>query len=211
MFYSLQGEGAHTGRPAIFLRFSGCNLWNGKESDRENAICSFCDTDFIGTDGQNGGKFSQAEQLVRNLLLLWPTSNTEDRYVILTGGEPALQVDSELIDALHAEKFEIGIETNGTKSLPTGIDWVCISPKGKSNVILTQCDELKLVYPQIDCHPNNFSNMKAKVRYLSPLNPHEDKSLIPTKQSATDACIEYCLVNPQWRLCLQTHKILNID
>ncbi|AJQ96180.1 7-carboxy-7-deazaguanine synthase [Gynuella sunshinyii] len=210
MFYSLQGEGAHTGRPAIFLRFSGCNLWSGLEKHRREAICQFCDTDFIGTDGQNGGKFKDATTLADTVSRLWP-SNQQNRYVICTGGEPALQLDTELILAFKDLGFEVGIETNGTLPLPKGIDWICVSPKGRSTVVVKQCHELKLVYPQPDAMPDRFTDIDAGVRYLSPKNPYDSDHLIISEQSSTRACIEYCLAHPQWRLCLQTHKILKID
>lgn len=210
IFYSLQGEGAHTGRPAIFLRFSGCNLWSGRESDRNKAICQFCDTDFVGTNGQNGGKY-QLNDLISVLLSLWPENSDQPPYVICTGGEPALQLDQKLVIALHKAQFEIGIETNGTRLLPDDIDWICISPKGNAEVVLTRCNELKLVYPQQDCHPAQFDHFEAEFKYLSPQNPPNLKHLVATDQNATKATIDYCLRHPQWRLCLQTHKILNID
>ncbi|WP_428241645.1 7-carboxy-7-deazaguanine synthase [Gynuella sp.] len=210
MFYSLQGEGAHTGRPAIFLRFSGCNLWSGQEKHRSEAICQFCDTDFIGTDGQKGGKFKDATTLADTVLQLWP-ADQQNRYIICTGGEPALQLDTELIVALKDLGFEIGIETNGTLPLPEGIDWICVSPKGRSTVVVKQCHELKLVYPQADAMPDRFTDIDAGVRYLSPKNPYNTDHLIISEQSSTQACIQYCLTHPQWRLCLQTHKILKID
>lgn len=209
MFYSLQGEGAHTGRPAIFLRFSGCNLWNGREQDRSKAVCQFCDTDFVGTDGNNGGKFSDARELAKQVNRLWPR-DTDNKYVICTGGEPALQLNETLIKELKTLGFEVGVETNGTKPLPAGIDWVCLSPKGASEVILTDVDELKLVYPQPEALPDRFSYIKAAVRYLSPKNPPSG-IVIVSEQTSTQECIQYCLNHPEWRLCLQTHKILNIE
>lgn len=209
-FYSLQGEGAHTGRPAVFCRFTGCNLWSGREADRTTAVCSFCDTDFIGTDGQHGGKFKSAELLVEHILTLWPANEAAHRYVIFTGGEPLLQLDSDLIEAMHAAGFEVGVETNGTLAPPLGIDWLCVSPKGDSNVVIDQCDELKLVYPQNDALPERFAHITAKHYYLSPMNPPLADLISPQSENVK-ATIRYCLAHPQWRLTLQTHKILGVD
>jgi len=211
MFYSLQGEGAHTGRPAIFLRFSGCNLWNGKESHRQNSICTFCDTDFIGTNGINGGKFDTAQDLANHVNKIWPNNDRLNKYVICTGGEPALQLDNALLDALHEFNFEVGIETNGTLPLPENLDWICVSPKGSSDVVIKTCNELKLVFPQSNCLPERFTGINADLRYLSPLNDPSSSHLNPSMEPNTKACIEYCLNHPEWRLCLQTHKILNIE
>lgn len=211
MFYSLQGEGAHTGRPAIFLRFAGCNLWNGREADRADAVCNFCDTDFIGVDGQNGGKFKTASSLVAAVVSLWPKDAEEPPYVICTGGEPALQLDDALVTAFQQAGVVIGIETNGTLPLPEGIDWICVSPKGASEVVVSHCDELKLVYPQPEAMPERFDAITAKVRYLSPKNDPRQESIIVSEVDSTHACIQYCLANPKWRLCLQTHKLLGID
>lgn len=208
-FYSLQGEGAHTGRPAVFCRFTGCNLWSGRESDRATAVCSFCDTDFLGTDGQHGGKFKTAAQLVEHILSLWPPGETH-RYVIFTGGEPLLQLDTELVEAMHAAGFEVGVETNGTLPPPPDIDWLCVSPKGKSDVVIDQCDELKLVFPQIDAPPERFAHVTAKHYYLSPMNPPLADLISPQSENVK-ATIRYCLAHPQWRLTLQTHKILGVD
>ena len=203
-FYTLQGEGAHAGRPAIFCRFTGCNLWSGREEDRANAVCNFCDTDFVGTDGQNGGKFPTSEALVTHLKRFWPHTDTTPPYLVCTGGEPALQLDQALVDALHAQGFIIAIETNGTKSLPDGIDWICVSPKADANVIITHGNELKLVYPQRLARPEQFINMEFEHFYLQPLDgQHADQSL--------KDCIQYCLQNPTWKLSLQTHKIIGID
>ncbi|WP_119395531.1 7-carboxy-7-deazaguanine synthase [Salinibius halmophilus] len=209
-FYTLQGEGAQAGRPAVFCRFTGCNLWNGKAASRTDAICTFCDTDFIGTDGQNGGKFADAHALVSHLNQLWQ-GQTQDRFVVLTGGEPALQVDSPLIETLHAHGYFIAIETNGTKALPKGIDWVCLSPKGASDVVLKACDELKLVFPQPSAPPERFAHISAKVRYLSPLNPYDADSIYPARNEHTQQAINYCLQHSEWRLTLQTHKVVGID
>ncbi|BCE01941.1 7-carboxy-7-deazaguanine synthase [Marinicellulosiphila megalodicopiae] len=209
-FYSLQGEGAQTGRPAIFCRFSGCNLWNGKESSRNNAICNFCDTDIIGSDGINGGKFKNDAQLVSHILNLWPDSDTP-AYIIFTGGEPALQITQSLIDLFKSKNCILAIETNGTIPLPQNIDWVCVSPKGKSEVILSNCNELKLVYPQVDALPARFETIKADYYFISPKNPLGTNSIISNENSSLTQCLQYCLDNPKWRLSLQTHKILNID
>lgn len=204
IFYTLQGEGAQSGRASVFCRFTGCNLWSGREQDRSGAICDFCDTDFIGTDGQNGGKFADAEALASRIDSFWPDNNPNRKYVVCTGGEPALQLDSTLIDALHAQGFEIAIETNGTRPLPEGIDWVCVSPKGKSEVIITQGDELKLVYPQSDALPERFAHLDFHHFYLQPLDS-------PLQNNHTRRCIDYCMAHPQWKLSLQTHKVLGID
>lgn len=204
IFYTLQGEGAHSGRPAIFCRFTGCNLWSGREEDRANAVCSFCDTDFVGTDGQNGGKFTNSTSLVAHLKRFWPDDSDVPPYLVCTGGEPALQLDQALVDALHSHGFIIAIETNGTKPLPLGIDWICVSPKANADVIITQGNELKLVYPQRLAAPERFSNMAFEHFYLQPLDG----------KNATEslkATLSYCLQNPKWKLSLQTHKIIGID
>lgn len=208
-FYSLQGEGAHTGRPALFCRFTGCNLWSGREADRATSICRFCDTDFIGTDGQNGGKFKTAHALTEHLLALWP-ANQDHRYVIFTGGEPLLQLDTPLIDAMHDAGFVVGVETNGTLPAPQGVDWLCVSPKGASTVVIQHCDELKLVYPQTEAMPERFAHIAAKHYYLSPQNPPHDQA-ISLQTETVKATIAYCLAHPKWRLTLQTHKLLGVD
>lgn len=210
MFYSLQGEGLQTGRPSIFVRFAGCNLWSGREQDRATAVCDFCDTDFVGVDGQHGGKFATVDELCKAILALWPARSITP-YIIFTGGEPALQLDQPLVDKLHELGCEIGIESNGTRPLPSGIDWVCISPKGDSEVIITECDELKLVFPQPKAMPERFEHIQAKVRFLSPLNPPDAEMLILSTQETVKQALQYCLDHPQWRLSLQTHKLLNID
>lgn len=210
MFYTLQGEGFHTGRPAVFCRFSGCNLWTGREQDRAKSICRFCDTDFVGTDGQNGGKFRTADDLAERISQFWPQQYNE-RFVVFTGGEPALQLNNELINALHDRGFECAVESNGTLPLPENLDWVCISPKGASDIVIQQCDELKLVYPQAEAPPERFDNIKARLRFLSPQNDWTDANLIPGNNPHTQACIDYCLENPTWRLTMQSHKILHID
>ncbi|BBP43965.1 7-carboxy-7-deazaguanine synthase [Thiosulfativibrio zosterae] len=206
VFYSVQGEGFHAGRPAIFCRLSNCNLWTGREEDRDDAVCKFCDTDFIGTDGQNGGSFASANDLVQHLLNFWPDASVAP-FVVLTGGEPLLQVDQTLVDALHAAQFEIAIETNGTKRPPKGIDWICVSPKANAQVILTQGHELKLVYPQLENQPSDFSDLDFSFFYLQPLDTGEPK----TQHANLKACLAYCLKHPKWRLSLQTHKILGVD
>lgn len=214
MFYSLQGEGARAGRAAVFCRFSKCNLWNGREDSRASAVCNFCDTDILGTDGQNGGSFKNAEALGNAIAALWPDeSGTRAKpYVIFTGGEPLLQLDSALVEAMHARGYEVAIETNGTLNAPSGIDWVCISPKGSSELVLTECDELKLVYPQNDALPDRYQDFKAKHFFLSPMaNPALRSGQDNQKSLNTQRALDYCLAHPQWRLSLQLHKLLDID
>ena len=208
MFYTLQGEGAQAGRPAVFCRFTGCNLWNGRERDRAKSICDFCDTDFVGTNGQNGGKFSNAEDLATKISSFWPQANVGSKtegvpYVVFTGGEPALQLDDALIFALKAQSFEIAIETNGTKPLPAGIDWICVSPKSNAEVIIKSGQELKLVYPQLLAMPERFKNLNFEHFYLQPMGE--------TSTNHTQAVIKYCMSHPHWKLSLQTHKIIGID
>lgn len=204
IFYTLQGEGAQAGRPSVFCRFTGCNLWSGREQDRSKAVCDFCDTDFIGTDGQNGGKFTTAAELAARIASFWPKQDSQRRYVVCTGGEPALQLDEALIDALHEEGFEIAIETNGTKPLPAGIDWICVSPKADAEVIITRGHELKLVYPQSLAPPERFADLEFDNFYLQPMDG-------PLQGQYTRRCIDYCLQHPRWQLSLQTHKMLGID
>jgi 7-carboxy-7-deazaguanine synthase len=210
MFYTLQGEGYHSGRPAVFCRFTGCNLWSGREQDRSNAICQFCDTDFVGIDGQKGGKFRTTRDLAERISRFWPESQAH-RFVVFTGGEPGLQLTSELIDTMHEFGFECAVESNGTVALPDNLDWICISPKGVSEVIINRCNELKLVYPQPEALPERFAYIDASHRYLSPMNNWQDSMLIPGQNPNTRQCIDYCLQNPQWKLTLQSHKVLNID
>ena len=210
IFPTLQGEGAHAGRVAVFCRFAGCNLWSGREADRANAVCQFCDTDFIGTDGTLGGRYGSAEELARAVAAQWTGTreNGQDhrqdhRYVVLTGGEPLLQVDAALVDALHACGFEIGVETNGTILPPEGLDWICVSPKAGSELVLRHGDELKLVYPQADAMPQAFEGLAFERFSLQPMDG-------PDVAENTARAIDYCLRHPQWRLSLQTHKTLGI-
>jgi 7-carboxy-7-deazaguanine synthase len=203
MFYTLQGEGNQAGRPAVFCRFSGCNLWSGREQDRANAVCTFCDTDFVGTDGEGGDKFKNAEALAHAIDSFWPISHQNQKYVVLTGGEPLLQVDAPLILALHKLNFTIAVETNGTITPPSGIDWICVSPKSTANLKITKGDELKLVYPQLDSLPNQYEHLDFKHFYLQPMDN------INTEDNIQGA-MNYCKNNPKWRLGLQQHKILRI-
>ncbi|MBK7806246.1 MAG: 7-carboxy-7-deazaguanine synthase [Saprospiraceae bacterium] len=202
IYYTIQGEGFHAGRPAVFCRFSGCNLWSGREVDREKAICTFCDTNFWGTDGINGGKYT-ASELAEKIKSLWPVDH-ESLFVVCTGGEPALQMDETLIHVFHDYGFEIAIETNGTVELADGIDWICVSPKADTEIIVKTGGELKLVYPQIENQPSDFLHLDFKHFYLQPL---DDKN----QSENIRKTIEYCLANPQWKLSVQTHKFLGID
>ncbi len=203
IYYTLQGEGAQTGRAAVFLRFAGCNLWSGLEKDRGEAVCQFCDTDFIGTDGPGGGKFADAAALARAVFAQWPAQAKAKPYVVCTGGEPLLQLDREAIDALHEKGFEIGIETNGTLLPPPGIDWICVSPKADSEQKLMRGDELKLVYPQDGAPPERFAGQDFRNFFLQPMDN-------ATRAANTEAATQYCLDHPQWRLSLQTHKLIGI-
>jgi 7-carboxy-7-deazaguanine synthase (Cx14CxxC type) len=204
IFYSLQGEGAYTGRPAVFCRFAGCNLWNGRETDRAAADCRFCDTDFVGTEGTGGGRFARATDLAGAIASLWPEdAGGSHRFVVLTGGEPLLQVDEALIDELHDRGFEIAVETNGTRLPPAGVDWICVSPKANAPLRLTWGNELKLVYPQPGAEPELFTSLAFAHFFLQPMDG-------PERERNTRLAIEYCLANPRWRLSLQTHKITGI-
>lgn len=203
IFYTLQGEGAQAGRPAVFCRFSGCNLWSGREEDRHKAICQFCDTDFWGTDGLNGGRYASAKDLAGKIASLWPDLSEGKPYVVCTGGEPMLQLDQALVDALHDIGFEIAVETNGTIEAPQGIDWICVSPKAHTEIIITQGQELKLVYPQTDALPHQFKDLDFEHFYLQPMDG-------TATQENTQACVQFCMEHPQWKLSLQTHKMLNI-
>jgi 7-carboxy-7-deazaguanine synthase (Cx14CxxC type) len=204
IFYTLQGEGAQTGRAAVFCRFSGCNLWSGRESDRAAAICKFCDTDFIGVDGPGGGRFDSAEDLAAAVERAWPAeSGLGRRYVVCTGGEPLLQLDATLIAALHGRHFEIAVETNGTIPAPDGVDWLCVSPKLGAELKQRSGDELKLVYPQTGSDPADFELLSFRHFFLQPMDG-------PARAANTELVLRYCLAHPQWRLSLQTHKILGI-
>ncbi len=203
IFYTLQGEGAQSGRPAVFCRFSGCNLWSGREVDRHKAICQFCDTDFWGTDGENGGTYTAIE-LVEKVISLWPTTQPiTPVYVVCTGGEPLLQLDETLINVFHEKNCLVAVETNGTIDPPPGIDWLCVSPKANAKLVVTKGDELKLVYPQPGAMPNLFEHLDFDFFYLQPMDG-------PDLQKHTPLTLAYCRDHPQWRLSLQTHKILNI-
>jgi 7-carboxy-7-deazaguanine synthase len=202
IFLTLQGEGAHAGRAAVFCRFSGCNLWTGREEDRAAATCQFCDTDFVGMDGTLGGRYATADDLADTIAAQW-VGTPPDRYVVLTGGEPLLQVDKAFIDALHARGFEIGIETNGTIEPPEGIDWLCVSPKAGADLVVKQGHELKLVYPQAENRPEDFTDLAFERFSLQPMDG-------PEVADNTARAIDYCLQHPQWRLSLQTHKTLGI-
>ncbi|MBE0592990.1 MAG: 7-carboxy-7-deazaguanine synthase, partial [Gemmatimonadales bacterium] len=187
IFYTLQGEGAQAGRPAVFCRFAGCNLWTGREEDRADAVCRFCDTDFVGTDGPGGGKFATAEELAQAIKAKWPADDRSGRrYVVCTGGEPLLQLDEPLIEALHAEGFEVAVETNGTQPAPKGLDWTCVSPKAGAPLVLTEGDELKLVYPQLLAMPERFESLRFRHFFLQPMDG-------PDREANTRAAIDYCL------------------
>lgn len=203
MYYTLQGEGAQMGRGAVFLRFSGCNLWSGREEDRHKAICKFCDTDFWGTDGVNGGRFETAQDLAKAVSSHWPSAGGGRKYVVCTGGEPMLQLDETLVEALHAEGFEVAVETNGTIAAPAGLDWICVSPKANTELVIVSGQELKLVYPQVGAEPTRYEHLDFENFFLQPMDG-------PHTQENTRLCLEYCLQHPQWRLSLQTHKILDI-
>lgn len=203
IFYTLQGEGTHAGRPAVFCRFSLCNLWTGREEDRARAICAFCDTNFVGTDGPDGGRFADAAALADAIAAKWPDAEHERRMVVLTGGEPLLQVDDSLVAELHNQGFYIAVETNGTRVPPPGIDWLCVSPKIGAPLALTSGHELKLVYPQAGGEPNQFEHLDFHSLRLQPMDG-------PNLAAHTAAAVEYCMKNPRWTLSLQTHKYLGI-
>jgi 7-carboxy-7-deazaguanine synthase len=203
IYYTLQGEGARSGRASVFLRFAGCNLWSGLERDRAEAVCKFCDTDFVGTDGEGGGKFANAEGLAREVTGYWPKDAVAQPYVVCTGGEPLLQLDEALIAALHAQGFEIGIETNGTLAAPHGIEWICVSPKANAELELTTGQELKLIYPQAGAPPERYAGLIFDRFFLQPMDG-------PEREANTRAAADYCLAHPQWRLSLQTHKLIGI-
>ncbi|CAN5467201.1 7-carboxy-7-deazaguanine synthase [soil metagenome] len=203
IFFTLQGEGLQAGRPAVFCRFAGCNLWNGREADRASAVCKFCDTDFVGTDGTEGGKYDAAG-LAGQIASHWPHGSARP-YVVFTGGEPLLQLDRELIDAIHAHGFEIAIETNGTIAAPVGIDWICVSPKAGAALAQTRGDELKLVYPQVEAEaqPERFEHLEFRHFLLQPMDG-------PDRHRNTLAAIEYCMKQPRWRLSVQMHKVVGL-
>lgn len=204
IFYTLQGEGLQAGRPAVFCRFAGCNLWTGLERDRAQAICQFCDTDFVGTDGPGGGKFGEAEALASAINACWsPQDRTGQKFVVFTGGEPLLQLDASLIDAVHLQGFEIAVETNGTQPAPAGIDWICVSPKAGAPLVLTEGHELKLVYPQPGAMPEQFVQLGFQHFLIQPMDG-------PDRARNTAMAIDYCKAHPQWRLSIQSHKFLNI-
>ena len=203
IYYTLQGEGARAGRAAVFLRFAGCNLWSGLERDRAAAVCRFCDTDFVGTDGDGGGRFGDGPALAAAVAEKWPKDDVAQPYVVCTGGEPLLQLDGALVAALHACDFEIGVETNGTLLPPHGIEWICVSPKAGSDLVLRSGQELKLVYPQDGAPPEQFRHLLFDHFFLQPMDG-------PNREANTRAAAEYCLGHPQWRLSLQTHKLIGI-
>ena len=203
IFYTQQGEGGQAGRAAVFCRFTGCNLWSGREEDRSQAVCQFCDTDFIGTDGSGGGKFATAEALAASVLSHWPQGTGGKPLVVCTGGEPLLQLDQAAVDALHAAGFEIAVETNGTQIPPAGLDWICVSPKADAELVLTQGSELKLVFPQATAMPERFAQLKFTHFFLQPMD-----GLLARQNTA--ATVAYCLAHPQWRLSIQTHKVVGI-
>ncbi len=202
IFYTLQGEGLQAGRPAVFCRFSGCNLWTGREADRATATCTFCDTDFVGV-GPDGGKFATPEALAEAVASRWPTGAGGRPYVVCTGGEPLLQLDAPAVSALHARGFEVAVETNGTQPVPAGIDWVCVSPKADAALVVTGGDELKLVYPQELAPPDRFTGLRFTHFLLQPMDG-------PRLTDNTAAAVAYCLANPRWRLSVQTHKVTGV-
>jgi len=203
IYFTLQGEGVHSGRAAVFCRFTGCNLWSGKEVDRKNAVCQFCDTDFLGTDGPGGGRFADASLLVDAIFECWPDDCGVQPFVVFTGGEPALQLDEGLIEALHERGFYVAVETNGTCALPAGIDWVCVSPKAGTDLEIVAGDELKLVYPQTGIAPVDFAGLDFGCFFLQPMDGVR-------RLENTELAMDYCRANPQWRLSVQLHKVLNI-
>lgn len=205
LFYTLQGEGRNTGRPAVFCRFAGCNLWSGQEEERNTAICRFCDTDFAGTNGPGGGVFASARDLARAIVNAWPIADRMpgSPFVVCTGGEPLLQMNQALVDELHLAGFEIAIETNGTRLPPQGIDWICVSPKAKANLILRSGNELKLIFPQEGAEPERYAKLDFQFFFLQPMDR-------PDTAQNTRRAVEFCLAHPQWRLSLQTHKFLGI-
>ena len=203
IFYTLQGEGANTGTPAVFCRVAGCNLWSGREQDRAAAVCQFCDTDFVGTNGLGGGKFETADALADAISAAWKGNGGAQRFVVCTGGEPLLQLDEKLIAALHTRAFKVAVETNGTLAAPQGLDWICVSPKADAPLVLTAGDELKLIYPQAGASPERYESLKFALWFLQPMDG-------PARAANSTRAIDYCLAHPKWRLSIQTHKYLGI-
>jgi 7-carboxy-7-deazaguanine synthase (Cx14CxxC type) len=203
VYYTLQGEGGQSGRAAVFCRFAGCNLWSGREADRAGAVCNFCDTDFVGTDGPGGGRFDTPAALAEHIARQWPAGLAGSPLVVCTGGEPLLQLDEPLIDALHAQGFEVAVETNGTQPAPAGLDWICVSPKADAELVLTCGHELKLVYPQPAALPERFAALDFDLFFLQPMDGLEQRR-------NTRLAVDYCLAHPQWRLSVQTHKSVGI-
>ena len=203
IYYTLQGEGANAGSPAVFLRFAGCNLWSGREEDRSSAVCRFCDTDFVGTDGPGGGRFASAPLLAEAVLAAWPRRVEEHRFIVCTGGEPLLQLDAPLLEALHERGFRVAIETNGTQPVPDGVDWVCVSPKAGAALVVERGDELKLVFPQAGAEPEGFEHLAFTHFFLQPMDG-------PERARNTQLSVAYCRAHPGWRLSLQTHKLIGI-
>jgi 7-carboxy-7-deazaguanine synthase (Cx14CxxC type) len=203
IFYSLQGEGANTGTSAVFLRFSGCNLWSGREEHRAAAVCRFCDTDFVGTDGPGGGRFAGSGALADAVLAAWPRGIEAHRFVVCTGGEPLLQLDDGLLAALHSRRFRVAVETNGTRAVPPGVDWLCVSPKAGASLAVVRGDELKLVFPQAGAQPGQFEHLDFAHFFLQPMDG-------PERTRNTQLAVAYCAAHPRWRLSLQTHKLIGI-
>lgn len=203
IFYTLQGEGGQSGRPAVFCRFAGCNLWSGLEIDRATAVCKFCDTDFVGADGDGGGKFGTAQELAAAIAAKWPARAGGIPLVVCTGGEPLLQLDDALVSAIHARGIEIAVETNGTQPAPDGIDWLCVSPKAYAPLVLSRSDELKLVFPQAGLDPGDVEGFDAQHFFLQPMDG-------PEREKNTQLAIAYCMAHPKWRLGLQSHKLIGI-
>jgi 7-carboxy-7-deazaguanine synthase len=203
IFYTLQGEGANAGTPAVFLRFAGCNLWSGRERDRASAVCRFCDTDFVGTDGPGGGRFGSADALAEAVAAKWPRRSALRRFVVCTGGEPLLQLDAPLVEALHARSFRVAVETNGTLQPPPGVDWICVSPKARAPLALARGEELKLVYPQRGAEPARYEALEFRHFFLQPMDG-------PRRAENTRLAADYCLRHPRWRLSLQIHKLIGI-
>jgi len=203
IFYTLQGEGHHAGRPAVFCRFAGCNLWSGTEDSRASAVCQFCDTDFVGTDGEGGGKFTDAQSLAERIDALWPAAYPGHKYVVFTGGEPLLQLDAPLIEAMHAAGFEVAIETNGTLPVPAGVDWVCVSPKMGSTLVVRQGNEIKVVIPQAGQPLDEYAALPFEHHFVQAMDG-------PLQATNLSLAIDYCKAHPKWKLSLQTHKLLQI-